>query len=117
MPGVVAHPSPCSKDSFSISGFKANTQVKPADYLNLPEQKKFLHYTPRVEQALCNTSLILKKKKKEYLPDVTFILLITVRGNKRLLLRPVEKQVLHIKASTVKYLSKCLSPLPWMAEF
>lgn len=30
---------------------------------------------------------------------------------------PEEKQLLHIKASAVKYLSKCLSPLPWMPGF
>lgn len=50
--------------ALAFSGFKANTQVKPVDYLNLSEQMKFLHYTPRSEQALCNTSLILKKKKR-----------------------------------------------------
>lgn len=59
----------------------------------------------------------MRGENREHLPAVTFILLITVRGNKPFLPQPEEKQVLHIKASTIKYLSKCLSPLPWTAEF
>lgn len=120
MPGAFPHPkSPCSEDGtsffriFRIQG-KASGFFEPARRAEIPS------FSTQTQTSSTQCWGWYKKKKTKHRIS-SRCSVYPPHSHKEAANPPSpgqkEKQLLHIKASAVKYLSKCLSPLLWMPEF